>query len=251
MKYICNVKQTPHNGKDYMFLGNNKYPDELDYRNDLQPIRDQGNQGSCFAHCVSCVKEWQEKKDYGFDNYFSPQFFYNNRSNMYDDNKKNDEGMYGRDVMSLMKSIGICSETSYPYGKIEKKCKISNEIYKEALNHKIKGYARIYRQDTLKSNLYVNGPCIITFPVYNYGKEFWMKKQNTDKTDGGHAVVIVGYNKEGFIIRNSWGKNWGDNGYSIYKYSQWNNHWEIWTTIDAKSNYMKFNKYNKKCCDIL
>ena len=36
------------------------------------------------------MKEWQEKRDYGLDEYLSPQFFYNNRPNLYDDNNKND-----------------------------------------------------------------------------------------------------------------------------------------------------------------
>ncbi len=31
---------------------------------------------------------------------------------------------------------------------------------------------------------------------------------------GGHAVAIVGYYKDGFIIRNSWGTGWGDNGFA-------------------------------------
>ncbi len=31
--------------------------------------------------------------------------------------------------------------------------------------------------------------------------------------DGGHAVCIVGYDDEGFLVKNSWDKNWGDEGY--------------------------------------
>jgi hypothetical protein len=30
---------------------------------------------------------------------------------------------------------------------------------------------------------------------------------------GGHAVAIVGYTRTGFIVRNSWGTGWGDNGF--------------------------------------
>lgn len=30
---------------------------------------------------------------------------------------------------------------------------------------------------------------------------------------GGHAVALVGYTPTGFIVRNSWGEGWGDNGY--------------------------------------
>lgn len=30
----------------------------------------------------------------------------------------------------------------------------------------------------------------------------------------GHAVALVGYTATGFIVRNSWGTDWGDNGYA-------------------------------------
>tara|TARA_R110002074_G_scaffold402126_1_gene603844 strand:+ start:79 stop:834 length:756 start_codon:yes stop_codon:yes gene_type:complete len=250
MNYICNIKLSPHDRRDYMYIGSidtsNNLPEVVDYRNLLQPIRNQGNQGSCFAQCVACVKEWQEKKDYGFNQYFSPQFFYNNRFNKYDINKNNDFGMFGRDVMKLMKNIGICSEQNYPYGRIEDKKNISEEIYKEAKNHIIKGYARINNINKLKEFLFNNGPCIITFPVYNFENNFWKK---TGKKKGGHAVTIIGYNKQGFIIRNSWGPNYGNKGYWLYKYNDWGCHWEIWGTIDEKSKYIKYEN-KKQCCNI-
>jgi hypothetical protein len=34
----------------------------------------------------------------------------------------------------------------------------------------------------------------------------------------GHAMTVVGYNEKGFIIKNSWGKNFGDNGYITISY---------------------------------
>jgi len=263
MNYICNVNKSPDDLRDYIYIGNNDnyIPDILDYRKELNPIRNQGKQGTCYAQSVSCVKEWQEKKDYGLNEYLSPQFFYNCRSNKYDNNTDNDYGMYGRDVMKLMKNIGICSENRYPYGLIEHKNNISKNAYEEAKCHLIKGYAKITTIINLKKNLFENGPCLIAFPVFNYGKEFWIKN---GPNRGGHAVTVVGYNSYGFIIRNSWGLNWGDNGYSIYKYSDWGCHLEIWTTIDEKTNYEKREsipidneeknkkyKLKNKCCLIL
>jgi hypothetical protein len=35
-----------------------------------------------------------------------------------------------------------------------------------------------------------------------------------DTVSGGHAVCIVGYTKDYFIVRNSWGTNWGDRGFA-------------------------------------
>ena len=47
-----------------------------------------------------------------------------------------------------------------------------------------------------------------------------MPKEN-DKMLGGHAIMAVGYDseKEVFIIRNSWGVEWGDKGYFNMPYS--------------------------------
>ena len=34
----------------------------------------------------------------------------------------------------------------------------------------------------------------------------------------GHAIAIVGYNEEGFIIQNSWGGKWGNRGFALLPY---------------------------------
>jgi hypothetical protein len=39
--------------------------------------------------------------------------------------------------------------------------------------------------------------------------------------DGGHAVAIVGYTNQGFIIQNSWGKSWGFNGFALLPYEDY------------------------------
>jgi hypothetical protein len=237
MNFILNVLKSPVDQRDFIFtasasdLTSNSLPDTLDYTNELLPVRDQGSQGTCYAQSACCMKEWQESRDYGLNAYLSPQFFYNNRFNKYDSDQNNDYGMYGRDVMKILYNIGVCLEENYPYGRIEHRDQIDQQLYDEASQHRIKHYARIESIDDLKSSLFHNGPCLITVPVYNYGKHMWIPEGKEDH-QGGHAMTIVGYNNDGFIIRNSWGNTWCDNGYCLFPYGHWGAQWEVWTTVD-------------------
>jgi hypothetical protein len=43
------------------------------------------------------------------------------------------------------------------------------------------------------------------------------KVENT----GGHAFALVGYNRYGFIVQNSWGSRWGTKGFAILPYEDW------------------------------
>jgi len=225
--------KSPHDSRDW--IAESIYPDlnlpsSLDLRKDLQPVRSQGHQGTCVAQTGACMKEWQEKKDVNLNEYFSPQFIYNNR-----DNYPN-AGMHGRDLMKILNQLGCSREINFPYGTDADKNTTTSKAIKDATNYKIKAYAQVTTIDGVKKALYQNGPCCITFPVYpNTGDTFWKPVNPGDELKGGHAVTIVGYNKKGFILRNSWGIDWADKGYVVYPYSDFGSHWEIWTSIDEHS----------------
>jgi len=229
-KPILNLEPSPIDERDWIAESifppiSDSFPSKLDLRDDMQPVRSQGNQGTCAAQTASAMKEWQEHQDVNLNEYLSPQFVYDNRCN------PDSSGMYARDVMKILNKVGICKETTYPYGK---SMNITDEISKEALKFLIKSYAQINTIDGLKTALVKSGPCFIAVPVYNYGPRMWKPEQG-EKHLGGHAMTIVGWTKEGFIIRNSWGKYWGDDGYTIFPYCDWGLQWEVWTTIDANS----------------
>lgn len=38
---------------------------------------------------------------------------------------------------------------------------------------------------------------------------------------GGHAFAFVGYTADGFIVQNSWGPDWGFNGFAVLRYQDW------------------------------
>ena len=38
---------------------------------------------------------------------------------------------------------------------------------------------------------------------------------------GGHSFALVGFNRDGFILQNSWGNNWGAGGFAVISYQDW------------------------------
>ena len=112
-QYQFNLQKSPHDPRDFMLEA--IYPDavtlpeELDYRPQMQPIRDQGNQGTCSAQTAAAFKEWQEFVDVEYKSYFSPQFVYNLREN------QGASGMFPRDTMEILFKVGIVPESDYHY----------------------------------------------------------------------------------------------------------------------------------------
>lgn len=67
----------------------------------------------------------------------------------------------------------------------------------------------------IKTALFHDGPLVCAFWVpsdFMQYKGGIYKDANKD-IEGGHAVVIVGYGPDHWIIRNSWTTSWGENGY--------------------------------------
>jgi C1A family cysteine protease len=243
---ICLAQKSPVDTRDWVLESILNYKGELplilDLRQDLQPVRNQGIYGTCAAMTAACIKEYQEKKDIKISTYFSPIFIYLNREN------NTTEGMYPRDVMRILSNLGACEEKYLPYNKFNNKTTksiIQKQSLTNALNYKIKGYSTISTIDGLKKALYLYGPCLIAFPVYNYTMKMWHKSSN-EQLIGGHAMTVVGYNKTSFIIRNSWGISWGDKGYTYYDFNEFGAHWELWTVVDAATKVNKNKQIKSK-----
>jgi hypothetical protein len=227
-EYKLNILKSPPDYRDWKvsaIFPKVALPETLDYRSDMLPVRDQGSRGSCAAFASAAMKEWQESKDIGLKEYLSPEFIYANREN------PKEEGMYTRDLLEILKEKGVCLESMFPYGTSGMP---SVEALMNASKHKISNYAAVHSIDEAKTALFLNGPCLIAFPVYNYTERFWYQYPGQSFL-GGHLVLKDGYTKDGFIIRNSWDDDWGKGGYCIMPFEDFGRQWEIWSSIDAKS----------------
>ena len=180
-------------------------PSYYSYVDTLPSVLDQGSEQICVPCTVSSYLNWRENLRVGSikDNGVSLYEIYRSRTN-------NGEGMTYKDALSYLRKKGVKSDKGRLY---------------------IKQYGRVMSSMMLKYAIIMNGPCFGALPVFSDRDKFW-KKTYGDIFMGYHAIAIVGYDEEGFIIRNSWGDNFGDSGYVTIPYNDFNELLEIWTVIE-------------------
>jgi len=246
------TKKSPDDDRDWVLESIINYniplPPELNYSTYLYSVQDQGKLGTCAAMTACCIKEFQENININLHNKLSPMFVYNLRQN------QKSEGMYGRDVMKILTKYGICLEKDMSYGTIIQPHLYPYNILQFAANLKIKAYAKINTINGLKKALNLYGPCYISFPTFSSNVQMWKPLYKGQKPTGGHAMSVIGYNLNSFIIRNSWGKKWGDKGNCYYYFDDFGYHWEIWSLVDDTSEVINTDDIRPKkkglfsCC---
>lgn len=180
-------------------------PSYYSYVDTLPSVLDQGSEQICVPCTVSSYLNWRENLRDGLinDNGISLYEIYRSRTN-------NGEGMTYKDALSYLRKKGVKSDV----GRLH-----------------IKQYGRVMSSMMLKYAIIMNGPCFGALPVFSDRDKFW-KKTYGDIFMGYHAIAIVGYDEDGFIIRNSWGDNFGDNGYVTIPYNDFKELIEIWTVME-------------------
>ena len=198
----------------------------------------QGNQPSCVGWAsgygartiANAIKnEWKYNSTKINQNTFSPAFVYNLIKFKGDDNCK--RGSYIADAMKLLNSYGILQLKDFSYNSTNCKTKPSSFGYKKAKSNTILTYERLAKWDNpynlvgkVKKAVANKNPVVIGMQIYSsFYKAKGVWNGDTTKKLGGHAMVVVGYNDTkfggAFEILNSWGTNWGNEGYIWVKYS--------------------------------
>ncbi len=200
----------------------------VDLREKCPPIYNQGNLGSCTANAISGTFQFDELRQ-GFDNVFQPSrlFIYYNERDM-EGTVNIDAGAEIRDGIKSISKKGVCPESSWPYDIGKFTFKPSESCYSDAENHRAVKYKRVLQnEDQMKACLDNGLPFVFGFTVYESFESDDVTKTGivpmpdpNEKAVGGHAVMCVGYKEKErqFIIRNSWGADWGMNGYCLFPF---------------------------------
>ena len=221
-------------------VGSTTLPARASLENYTPRILHQGSQGSCSgwasaygARTVSYARATGQNPDQVA---FSPSFLYNQIA------LPRCEGAYLNDAMEAMRQIGSVPFTEFGY--TDRTCQIMPDNSQRGLasQYRIKGYTRLTRgagnytpdMNGIKQHLAQGAPVVIGMMVGNsfqrnmMGREMWTpsRAEYAGSGLGGHAMCVVGYDDRvgggAFRIMNSWGENWGDDGFTWVRYNDFN-----------------------------
>ena len=205
-----------------------KLPAKVDFRKHCPDVYNQGQLGSCTANAIGGALEFEQMKQH--QNGFTPSrlfIYYNER--VIEGTVNSDSGAMLRDGMKTVARQGACKET--PDLAVQ-----DRQVRQQAAKGRVHPgqeapgdplSAAHPDVNQLKGCLASGFPFVFGFAVYESFESPQVANtgqvpmpQSNEAFLGGHAVMAVGYDeaKQRFIVRNSWGKNWGMNGYFTMPY---------------------------------
>ena len=150
-----------------------------------------------------------------------------------------DSGASIRDTIKSSVTYGVVDEALWPYDVSKFTVKPPQSVWDAAAKNKVKSYHSIADGDinTMKATLLGGTPITYGFDCYDYvlsdemaAKGILSLPKKGEKYQGGHCVDLFGHDDNfktddglgAFIVRNSWGVDWGLKGYFYmsYKYVQ-------------------------------
>lgn len=213
----------------------------------------QGRIGSCSANAVAAAFEFLTIKE-GREPDFMPSrlfIYYNTRSNAVPPTIEYDSGAYLRDTIKTVKLNGTCSETTWPYddtpvGADHKwpagspaSTKPSDDCYDSGRTNVVIKYQSLNQTvEQLRGCLASGYPFVFGFHLQNDELDSDNIRQMPQRGQLlqplGHVVLAVGYDDDRklFLIRDSFGPNYGDSGYLWMPYDYLTNRglaWDFWT----------------------
>jgi len=219
----------PVDARDHLFevTKGPSIPSKVDLRIYASPIDDQGNLGSCTGNAIAGAIDLIDKKTQNKSLRVSRLFIYY-QERVLEGDISQDNGAYIRDGIKACYTVGAPQESLWPYDISKFARAPSSVAYADAAKRKVVSYAKCTDFNMVKAALASGTPVVVGFYVYSsfetpeVARTGIMPYPNVsrEKLLGGHAVCLVGYDDSHnwFIARNSWGTNWGDNGYFYMPY---------------------------------
>lgn len=205
-------------------------PKEFDWRNIggknyLSPVRNQRSCGSCYAFATMAMFESRIRV---LTNNTKTPVLSTQDIVSCSEYSQGCDGGFAYLISKYAEDFGLVQEQCFPYMGHDAPCQEKKCVRQFGTGyHYVGGFYGACNEVLMRLELVNNGPIAVGFEVYNdffnYKSGIYHRTGLTDKFNPfqltNHAVLAVGYGadkKTGekyWIVKNSWGEGWGENGY--------------------------------------
>jgi C1A family cysteine protease len=203
-----------------------RLPVRVDLRRWCSPVESQGSIGSCTAHALVGSLEFLERKAGRRVRHLSRLFVYFN-ARVLEGTAATDDGAMIRNGVKTLRNQGVCPETLWPYRVRRFAEPPPADCYRAAADHQVLSYHRVRGLQEMRQCLAEGFPFVFGMTTYasfegpqvaRSGHVELPRRGEAEK--GGHSVCAVGYDDRArrFLMRNSWGSDWGHGGYFTLPY---------------------------------
>lgn len=187
------------------------------------PVKNQGGCGSCVGFATVAVMETtyqrrHNKPNSGIDLSEAHMFFCHGGS----EGRTCANGWWPEKAFAKAIEHGVATEDKYPYTSAQQACGVQDgwQNSKATMTGQEKLATRAAMKDWIVKNGSITGCFIVYQDFFSYSSGVY--RHTSGAQAGGHCVEIIGYDdsQAAWICKNSWGPNWGDNGYVRIGYGQ-------------------------------
>jgi len=200
----------------------------FDLRSEMSAVENQGPINSCVACAIVGALEFLQIKNGIPKNKrfldMSKMFLYYNARDMAGWQTK-DNGCYLNSAIMSLENTGMVTEVRWPYTYSRLYKRPAKSLYIVAQKKLVKDayYIENNSIENIKAALCEGYPVVFGTSLYSSFKSVTASgivpvPKAGEKVIGGHAMLIVGYTDKYFIVRNSWGANWGNKGYCFFPF---------------------------------
>lgn len=237
MEQRTQVVESSYDVRDYSICADSQFPETFELPLKVN-VKNQGSKPTCVAHALASLIEYHNLVETQKYRKFSTEFIYGTRDIGY----YVGDGMCIRDALKTIYKYGDCYYTDCPgNSNVEAAMQKINENVEDYRNkaypYRIGSYYRVRSEKEIKTALMNHGPVVISMTTMIGAKikDDCYYYADDAKKSGLHCVLIVGWNKTGWIIQNSWGVTYAGDGYFTLPYNIKIN--EAWGTIDQSDDY--------------
>ena len=193
-------------------------PPSVDWTSKLPPCYNQGDLGSCTANAIAGAVQFLQTVKVMPSRLF---IYWNER--VIEGTSDSDSGAELMDGIKTINKQGVCPESEWPYEDVRLTFPPPPACYADASKTLLLQYLSVDNTvlDDIKAAL-VQGPVVGGFSVYESFESDTVAASGIvplpgpgESVVGGHAILTAGYDDatQLFKVRNSWGPDWGMNGY--------------------------------------